>query len=191
MNDTNLNEFIEAVNADIDKKIEEIQVCAEELRISLLENAEDEALNNAYIKIKSCVTEEKNKSKIAVSKAEQEARVRVLTYRENLVDKIFNNIYDKLVHFTESEVYKTYLQSLLKDEKTDEDTIVYLREEDMRFEEMLRDVTGPSCTFETDSRIELGGLSVFDRKRSVLNNKTLDIMFEEQKKNFSSNYRLA
>lgn len=191
MNDTNLNEFIEAVNTDVDKKIEEMQVRAEEQRISLLEDAEDEALNNAYIKIKSCVTEEKYKSKIAVSKAEQEARVKLLTYREFLVEKMFGSIYDKLIHFTESEAYKTFLQSLLKDEKIDEDTIIYLREKDLIYEEMLREVTGPSCTFETDSGIEIGGLSVFDRKRSVLNNKTLDIMFEEQKKNFSSSYRLA
>ena len=96
-----------------------MQVRAEEQRISLLEDAEDEALNNAYIKIKSCVTEEKYKSKIAVSKAEQEARVKLLTYREFLVEKMFCSIYDKLIHFTESEAYKTFLQSLLKDEKTD------------------------------------------------------------------------
>ena len=152
---------------------------------------ENEALNNAYSKIKSCVSEEKFKSKMAVSKAEQEARIKVLTHREELVEKIFSSVDEKLKEFTESEKYIGFLSDLLKDEITDSNSVVYLREEDLRYESELRKITGNDCSFEADKSIVYGGLSIYDRTTSVLNNKTIDNMLEEQKENFGSNYRLA
>ena len=67
MNDSNLKEFIAAVNAEVDNKIKKIRKQADKSRKEILEKTENEALNNAYSKIKSCVSEEKFKSKMAVS----------------------------------------------------------------------------------------------------------------------------
>ena len=132
MNDSNLKEFIAAVNAEVDNKIKKIRKQADKSRKEILEKTENEALNNAYSKIKSCVSEEKFKSKMAVSKAEQEARIKVLTHREELVEKIFSSVDEKLKEFTESEKYIGFLSDLLKDEITDSNSVVYLREEDLR-----------------------------------------------------------
>lgn len=191
MNDNNLKEFIEAVNSEVDKKIELIREQADEKRSELLEKAENEALHEAYDKIKACVSEEKYKSKMTVSKAEQEARIKVLTHRENLVGKIFDSINDKLNDFTGSEAYKTFLSGLLNGENTGKNTVIYLREEDMKYESLLRITAGSECKFEADRSIAYGGLSIYDSLSSVLVNKTIDNMLEEQKKDFGSNYRLA
>lgn len=191
MNDSNLKEFIAAVNAEVDNKIKKIRKQADKSRKEILEKTENEALNNAYSKIKSCVSEEKFKSKMAVSKAEQEARIKVLTHREELVEKIFSSVDEKLKEFTESEKYIGFLSDLLKDENTDSNSVVYLREEDLRYESELRKITGNDCSFEADKSIVYGGLSIYDRTTSVLNNKTIDNMLEEQKETFGSNYRLA
>lgn len=69
MNDNNLRQFIDAVNSEVDSKIGLIEKEAEEKSSELLENAENEALNEAYKKIRSCVTEEKQRNKMTVSKA--------------------------------------------------------------------------------------------------------------------------
>lgn len=191
MNDNNLKEFIEAVNAEVDNKIEAIREQSDRQSSELLKNAEDEALNEAYIKIKACVSEEKYKSKMTVSKAEQEARIKVLTYREDLVGKIFDSVCDKLTDFTGSEEYLTFLSGLLEGENLNADSVVFLREEDMKYESELRKTAGSSCSFKADKSIELGGLSVYDQTSSVLVNKTIDNMLDEQKKDFGSNYRLA
>lgn len=191
MNDNNLKEFIDAVNSEVDKKIELIREQAEEKRNELLETAENEALNDAYNKIRACVTEEKYRSRMTVSKAEQEARIKVLTHREGLVGKIFDSINDRLNEFTGSEAYKSFLAGLLKDEKVSANTVIYLREEDMKYETLLRITAGSECSFETDSTIVYGGLSIYDRASSVMINKTIDNMLDEQKKEFGSNYRLA
>ncbi|MBP1591094.1 MAG: hypothetical protein ILP22_03535 [Oscillospiraceae bacterium] len=191
MNDNNLRQFIDAVNSEVDSKIGLIEKEAEEKSSELLENAENEALNEAYKKIRSCVTEEKQRNKMTVSKAEQEARIKVLTYRENLVGKIFDSVDDKLTDFTRSDEYPAYLEGLLDGENIGSDTVIYLREEDMKYESVLRRKAGNECSFEADPEIVYGGLSVYDRKSSVLINKTLDNMLDEQKKDFGSNYRLA
>ena len=191
MNDNNLRQFIDAVNSEVDSKIGLIEKEAEEKSSELLENAENEALNEAYKKIRSCVTEEKQRNKMTVSKAEQEARIKVLTYRENLVGKIFDSVDDKLINFTRSDEYPAYLEGLLDGENIGSDTVIYLREEDMKYESVLRRKAGSECSFEADPEIVYGGLSVYDRKSSVLINKTLDNMLDEQKKDFGSNYRLA
>ncbi len=191
MNDNNLTQFIEAVNSEVNSKIELIKKEADEKCTELLENAENEALNEAYKKIRSCVTEEKQLNRMTVSKAEQEARIKVLTYREGLVGKIFDSVNDKLTDFTCSDAYGSYLESLLDGEKTDKDTVIFLREEDMKYESLLRRKAGNECSFEADPEIVYGGLSVYDRNSSVLINKTLDNMLDEQKKDFGSNYKLA
>ncbi|WP_044973378.1 V-type ATP synthase subunit E [Ruminococcus sp. HUN007] len=191
MNDNNLRQFIEAVNSEVDSKIELIEKEADEKCSELLENAENEALNEAYKKIRSCVSEEKQLNKMTVSKAEQEARIKVLTYRENLVGRIFDSVDDKLINFTHSEGYSAYLESLLDGEEITKDTVIFLREEDMKYEPVLRRKAGNECSFEPDPEIVYGGLSVYDRNSSVLINKTLDSMLDEQKKDFGSNYRLA
>jgi len=191
MNDNNLRQFIDAVNSEVDSKIELIEKEADEKCTELLETAENEALNEAYRKIRSCVTEEKQLNKMTVSKAEQEARIKVLTYREGLVGKIFDSVDDKLADFTQSDSYVSFLEGLLDGEKIDSDTVIYLREEDMKYESALRRKAGNECSFEADPEIIYGGLSVYDRKSSVLINKTLDNMLDEQKKDFGSNYRLA
>ena len=191
MNDNNLRQFIDAVNSEVDSKIGLIEKEAEEKSSELLENAENEALNEAYKKIRSCVTEEKQRNKMTVSKAEQEARIKVLTYREGLVGRIFDSVDDKLTDFTRSDEYPAYLEGLLDGENIGSDTVIYLREEDMKYESVLRRKAGNECSFEADPEIVYGGLSVYDRKSSVLINKTLDNMLDEQKKDFGSNYRLA
>lgn len=191
MKETNLEEFIEAVNLEIDKQIAQIEEQAEQKRKELIENTENTALKDAYSKIKNCTKEEDYKSKIAVSKARQEARVKVLTYRESLVAKIFDTISDKLFNFTESEEYPDFLYNLLKNEKTGADTVVFIRKKDMKFEAGLRKLIGPECSLETDDNIVYGGLSVYNKNTSVLINKTIDDMLEEQKKSFASKYKLV
>lgn len=191
MADANLRGFIEAVNSDVDKQIDEILTKADEKRNEILDKAENDALNDAYAKIRACVTEEKAKSKMAVSKAEQEARIKVLTHREELVRKIFDNVEVKVSEFTNSEAYKKFLAKLIRDEKTDDNTVIYLKPEDMKYENMLRALAGAECTFEEDNGIKYGGLSVYYKTSSILINKTIDNMLDEQKKDFGSKYRLA
>lgn len=191
MADTNLEGFIEAVNAEAESKINEIMAEAEEKKNHMLEKAENDALSKAYSEIRSAVTEAKTKSRMAVSKAEQESRIKVLTHREELVKKIFNAVEEKIVSFTSTENYEHFLCGLLKDEIIDNETVIYLKPDDMKYVSLLKNVCGCECSFEEDTEIRYGGLSIYSQKDSVMVNMTIDNMLDEERKNFGSKYKLA
>lgn len=191
MADTNLNGFIEAVNAEVDKKIEDILAEAEERRTEILEKAENEALNDAYTRIRASVTEARTKSRMNISKAEQESRIKILTYREELVKKIFDDVEAKVAAFVQTPEYEQYLIKLLTNEQIEESTVIYLKPDDMKYENVLKNSAGVSCKFEEDTAIVYGGLSIYNEDSALLVNKTIDNMLEEQKKDFGSNYKLA
>ncbi len=191
MADKNLNGFIEAVNAEVDRQIEEILSEADEKRKNMLEKAEDQALNDAYAKIRSKVTDAKSKSKMSVSKAEQESRIKVLTHREDMVKKIFADVESRIVDFTKSTDYEKFLLTLVANEKITPETVIYLRPDDMKYADTLKLKIGVDCTFAADDGIKYGGLSLYNEGASVLINKTINNMLDEQKKNFGSKYKLA
>ena len=99
MTETKLKGFIDAVNADVNQQIEDLLSSVKDKRKTILETAEDEALNAAYIKIKNAVEDDASKSKIIISKAEQEARIKVLTHRETLVKQIFSDVEKRISEF--------------------------------------------------------------------------------------------
>ncbi len=191
MTETKLKGFIDAVNADVNQQIEDLLSSVKDKRKTILETAEDEALNAAYIKIKNAVEDDASKSKIIISKAEQEARIKVLTHRETLVKQIFSDVEKRISEFTKTDEYKSYLVTLLKDESINSETTIYMKPEDMKYSEMLKSDLRIDCLFSEDAGIKYGGLSVYDKSSSVLINKTIDNMLDEQKKNFGSKFKLS
>ena len=61
----------------------------------------------------------------------------------------------------------------------------------MKYSEMLKSDLRIDCLFSEDAGIKYGGLSVYDKSSSVLINKTIDNMLDEQKKNFGSKFKLS
>ena len=191
MTETKLKGFIDAVNAEVNQQIEDLLSSVNDKRKTILETAEDEALNAAYIKIQNAVEDAASKSKIIVSKAEQESRIKVLTHRETLVKEIFSNVEKRIFEFIKTDEYKSYLVTLLKDESINSETTIYMKPDDMKYSEMLKSDLSIDCLFSEDVGIKYGGLSVYDKLSSVLINKTIDNMLDEQKKNFGSKYKLS
>lgn len=191
MIDTNLNGFIAAVNEEVNKQIEDMLGKADSEKKQKLQQAEDEILSKEYVKIRDAVTKLEAESKMIISKAEQEGRIKVLTHREELVKKIFSNVEEKLRKFVSSEKYAEFLSDLIKKESIEDGSIIYLKSDDMKYSQQLQKMTDAQCSFCEDKTIKYGGLSVYNEASSVLRNMTIDNLLEEEKKNFSSNYKLA
>ncbi len=191
MFESDLKGFIETVNSEIDKQINDILEDAEKQRKDILSKAEKEALDDAYQKIQSAVSKNQSREKMTISKAEQEARINLLTYREKLVQSIFDEVERKVIEFTKSNRYKDYLISLLCEENIQDETVIYLKPEDMQYVNQLMETQRKDCVFTEEKSIKYGGLSVQNKNSPILINKTIDNMLEEERRNFSSNYKLA
>ena len=118
--------------------------------------------------------------------AEQKCRMDALRHREELSKAIFDDVERELMLFTESDKYEEYLIRLVSAEKLSEDAVIFLSQNDQRYAENLRKVSGREVRI--DQGIKLGGLSITDSVQGFIIDKTLDGSLEDQKKSFSSKY---
>jgi len=88
--------------------------------------------------------------------------------------------------FTESDEYEEYLIRLVSAEELSEDAVIFLSQNDQRYAENLRKVSGREVRI--DQGIKLGGLSITDSVQGFIIDKTLAGSLEDQKKSFSSKY---
>ena len=82
--------------------------------------------------------------------------------------------------------YEEYLIRLVSAEELSEDAVIFLSQNDQRYAENLRKVSGREVRI--DQGIKLGGLSITDSVQGFIIDKTLDGSLEDQKKSFSSKY---
>ena len=184
-----LNGFIDAVNEEVNEDIRAIAAEAEQEQSRITETAENEALNESYLKISREVKRINASYQRLYAKEEQDIKRNLLTHREVLVRKIFSDIEEKLSKFTLSSEYPEYLYKLLSSEETSEETVVFLKPDDMKYVGFLTQRIGRKITFKADSSIKMGGLSKYDGKKAVVLDKTLDSALEDERRAFSANYK--
>ena len=152
-------------------------------------SAKDDALKASYDRIQKAVKDTEAQYKRMIAQAEQEHHRSLLSHREALVEKIFDNIRKRLVQFRQSEDYPAYLQKQLRDVKLSADSIIYLAPADMQYADLLKGSSGAQVC--EDDSIQLGGLSITAKDSKCIMDKTLDTAFDEQRKAFSTTYHLG
>lgn len=187
-NDEKLSRFSIAVNEKIDEQINSILTDAQNQKENILNSAEEQILQEMFDKMQSQIKQMKAKYKMLKSQALQDNKKETLIYRQKLADRVFENVESKLKAFTDSPDYEAYLLKLLNDEPVSDNTVIRLSERDFKFKDKLSEAVNSNCNFEIDKSIKFGGLSVFDKKSLVVNDKTIDNALEEQKKQFGCNY---
>ena len=118
---------------------------------------------------------------------QQQLKTDSLRQRENLAQKIFDAVSKRICEFTVSEKYENYLINLVKNEKINENFIIMISEKDLKYSNVLQDISG--CKVETDPDIVMGGISIVDTENGIAVDKTFDSAIKEQRKQFSSRYK--
>jgi len=196
MNNENekLERFSKAVEEEVDSQIQKIIAEAEASKSELVEKANDESLNVAYEKIKEEIKMNTAKNLKAVSKAELDSKREILMHRDNLSNKVFENVKSKLINFTNSQEYKDYLIKLLKEELSgnsiESELIIYLSKKDMQYADDLKKLFGDKISCIEKNNIKLGGLCILYSNCNQLIDKTLDSDLLEQKELFNNSSSL-
>lgn len=182
-----LERLVGAVNNEVDKTIANIIYEAEAARREILREAEGEASKLAAQKLEEGEKLLSTKYVRVVAKAELDAKKEVLLYREKLCKKVFESLAEKLVAFRETPRYVSYLGNLLKGERVDSETVICLREGDIRHFDELKRIAGVDCTVKSDASIRLGGLSLYYPNDGVLMDKTMDTAIADERGKFILN----
>lgn len=184
-----LDKFMVSVNSEVEAQIDSIIKDAEILKKEQLEQAEDEALLEAYNRIQKSVKDIEGSCRREYALKQQTLRTDILKHREELTESIFASVRNKISEFTESDKYESYMFSLVDSEKIEGKAVIAVSQKDSALSAKLKSRTG--WDVETNEKIKLGGLEIIDGEKGIVIDKTLDSALEEQRKNFSVRYSFS
>ncbi|MFZ2539917.1 MAG: hypothetical protein WAX04_13640 [Oscillospiraceae bacterium] len=185
-----LQKFQAAVFAEIDTKTKLIKQEAEDFKNSELEKNRDMQLLKSYNEIQKNSQDIRKKLKREVAKFGLDCKRNVLIRRNEIKNRTFDNVTEKLFNFYNSADYNEYilakLQSFAKANSL-ADVEIHVSERDYLNAQKLKDAYSLPCTFIEDKSIKLGGFILINTKDCIYFDETLTNILAEQKEYFIKN----
>lgn len=192
MNNEKLQKFIDAVNDEIDSKVRDMLTEAEEEKKAILAEASRESDETAERHLDAGAKKNGSQYVRDISKAELNMKKAVLRRREELTEKVFEVVENRLLAYKSDPKYVDMLVKNLLLLHVRDGAEVFLSPDDMKYADTLKKaVRSDNVTFSPDERIRLGGLSVYDREKGTISDKTFDLAVEEQKRSFANSNAFA
>jgi len=184
-NNKKLKMFKDAVNAEIDGKVNALMTEAEEKKKAVLAEAELFSADDGSGK--QLRADSVNSYVRDVSRAELDMKKSVIKHRDELAAKVFEAVEQRLAEFRRDPKYVDLLIKNLLLMRVSDNSEIFLSPDDMKYAEMLKKAA-PQCKakFSPDENIRLGGLSVYNAEKGIITDKTFDSAIEEQKRAFAA-----
>ena len=184
-----LERFRQAVFDEADQKAREITEAAELEYKNRLDEAQSTAAESEQNAKKEADRAMQDKQLREISAQRIGSQRNVLIHREELIERVFSNVREKLAAFRKSADYKAYLKqkaALAWSEYPEFKGTAYLSPEDMKYADVFD-------SFEVRERdgIELGGVLIVYDAQGIALDHTFDSAFEEQRALFSNRSELA
>lgn len=194
MPEKKLDKFSSAVLKDAEEQRSKILDEIEEYRKSQMEKAEEEILHDAYIMIQNEIASIKNKHSRKISLTELEGRRSLLLLREQLTGKVFDEAASRILAFTKTGEYKSYLCGLVKNccAAVPEGSVeIKVKKDDLAFSDALIAASGRDAKVAESVGITIGGVLVSNPEKGVVVDETLDLKLSSQKDWFTSESGLS
>ena len=68
---------------------------------------------------------------------------------------------------------------------------MFIKEDDQKYQELIKKAFGGDCTFKIDTAIHIGGIRAYNSEMGIVADKTLDSMLEDQREWFEENSGMA
>ena len=179
--------FQESVLKDADEKIARMNRNISKYEQRELENAKQQQLDIIFTYMQNRVQSLKSEYAHKVTKRSLELKKEILSFRNGLVEKIVQQCKSEILHFVNSDKYKSYLLDGVKN-AIDKFSIVgakiALRKEDMKFKDELLKISELSEII-SDNKNKLGGFKLIAPRRGIMVDKTIETILAEQVRSFS------
>lgn len=182
-NDEKLNKFSTAINHYAQEQRVKIEQEIAEYRKSELEEAEREVLHEAYQLIQNEMTAMRDNITREIAHREMDTRKKLLEKRQGITDQVFEKAKKQLLDYTQSQEYPGLLQKYARNLSklfTESDVVLCVKEEDLKYEDLLRQAFGKDCVVQADKDILIGGVRAYHAERGIMADETLDTMLESQ-----------
>ena len=174
------------------EEIERLASLEEERILAEAKQLEEEAYNQIKAEAKKDaeallakeLAEISSSASVEASSSQEEKTKKLVAKRDKYVASIFKEAKDKLVAFVNSQDYQTYLikhmEEICKLYQM-EDSILELREEDMKYKDELIKAYGIALEVEASNKIMIGGFIIKNKVTNVVVDESLDSALENQK----------
>jgi vacuolar-type H+-ATPase subunit E/Vma4 len=184
VSDTKLARFIGAVNDEIDGKVAVIIKNAEAEREKIISEAEEEAENAATKLYDTSIKRIQNKFTRETSQQEFSGKKTILRHREELTEKLFAQVEEKLAALRNSPEYIDIIVKKMLVTPIENGAEILLSPDDMKYVDTLKKAVKNEVQFKAEESIEKGGFSVFNKAAGTIIDKTFDSALDEQKQAF-------
>ena len=183
-----LKSFAAIVMEDAEKQRKERLAELEKKKKKRIERKENEILADAYEQIQQAVARKKRENGERALKIETEVKKELILFREEIIDRVFSKVHEKLVEFTSSADYQSWLvKRTIKAsvEVGKGKKVIYLSSGDMKFKEAI-EKCAPEAEVICDSDGEdfIGGVKVFNSDKNLFVNYSIKDMLDEKRSVF-------
>lgn len=182
--DLKLENFITAVYSEADKKSDSIIEAAVSSSDRVLNQADSKARMESEKYIIETRKRLETKTVKTIAKAELDGKKSILAKREELTEKIFDNVVIKLSEFRKTDEYLRHLINVVREQNPEIGVKICLMPSDMGFADKIKEASGTLCEFTEDKTIRIGGIIFYYESGGYVIDKTLDNAFEAQRASF-------
>lgn len=193
-NEEKVNKFNLAINHYAEEQRRKIEQEISEFKQKELEDAEVEALTEAYRLIQKEMSEMRNGIAREMARREMDGRRELLEQRKQITEEVFEKAKQQLTEFTKKPEYAALLQKFtaqLPEKLHRTGTVIEVRQEDEKYEEMIKSTFGSDCTIKAEPGIQIGGVRAYNTEAGILADQTLDSMLEDQRERFEEDSGMA
>ena len=190
MSDNKSSNFLNAIKKYNEEERSKVVREMEDKKAEAIKKAETEGKADADKYIKKLISAEKSEITGKYAVKNLEAQGSVFKTRDEMVSTIFQRSEDKLIDFSETPEYKDKLLAFAKeiaDIFKDNSCIIYVKEDDLKFEKDIKSVFSGEAEVKADIKIRIGGLRGFCEKLEIVADNTLDSKLESKRASFLKN----
>lgn len=193
-NEEKLGKFNLAINHYAQEQRDKIEHEVFEYKKRELEAAEVDVLTEAYRLIQNEMAEMRDRITREMAHREMDARKELLAKRQKITDEVFQKAAERLLAYTQTEKYAPMLEKSARELASvfqKPGTVLCIRPEDKKYEEIIRKAFGGDCVFHAADDIKIGGIRAYHAETGLMADETLDSELEEQREWFEENCGMA
>lgn len=188
-----LERFAEIINKNALAQCKKIEKQTEKFRKEQLKELEGKAKAELESRLEYEAQRIRTQTGSKISSLVSESKKSLAQKREEITERVFEQVREQLVAFSKTEEYKAFLKRVVEALLLEigENAVVYVREEDLAFCESELSKAGSSVRFEKSGEIKLGGASASNPERTVFAVDTLESRLASQREVFMAQSALS
>lgn len=186
--------FLKAINKYAREQRQELKTELARFKKYELEKAEAEVLRDSYHLIQREMNQMKKGISSEVSREEMICKKLMFQKRNDIKNKVFESVKERLIDFTGTEKYKELMKEYAGAISKVLDvpgTTLYVCKRDLHLEGALKEAFGSECSVKSSEDIKIGGILGMNSSMGMIADETIDSKLEDQSQWFDENSDLS